>query len=95
MGMNPKTNKFEPLQPINEDQLAKQLEGLKLQNEANKFAKLIRPDGSLVPKHWSVFKIGDDYVIENYTFRCVYIGESNILFEPVSPVIKSPEGGES
>lgn len=49
--------------------------------------KLVRPDGSDVPKHWSIFSVGENYVINNYTFRCAYIGETSILFEPVGPLL--------
>lgn len=84
MGMNPNTNKFEKLNQIDEKEMAKKLGGFKEQME-NYHSGLLRPDGSPVPKTWSVFKMGELVVIKDYTFRVVYIGESNILFEPVSP----------
>ena len=49
---------------------------------------LIRPDGTPVPKHWSVFRVGENVVIKEYTFKVAYIGENNILFEPVGPATK-------
>ena len=49
--------------------------------------KLLRPDGSEVPKHWSTFKLDEHVVVKGYTFRVAYIGESNILLEPVGPVV--------
>jgi hypothetical protein len=49
---------------------------------------LLRPDGTPVPKHWSVFRVGENVVIKEYTFKVAYIGESNILFEPVGPATK-------
>lgn len=83
MGMNPETNKFEPLQP-GESKLEKAI--AKLGGKiADYHAGLLRPDGSPVPIHWSVFKIGELVTIKDYTFRVAYIGESNILFEPVKP----------
>lgn len=81
--MNPETNKFEPLsedvKKFNEA-MAK-LKGAKVNCHIN----LLRPDGSPVPIHWSVFKVGELVMIKDYTFRVAYIGESNILFEPVHP----------
>lgn len=65
MGMNPDTNKLEPL---------KELAG-----------ELLRPDGTKVPKHWCTLRIGELVTIKDYTFRVAYIGESNVLFEPVAP----------
>lgn len=50
--------------------------------------QLLRPDGTPVPKHWSTFQVGENVVIKDYTFKVAYIGESNILFEPVGPVTK-------
>ena len=86
MGMNPDTNKIEDLSFMDEikDQVAKEDMTAKL---AQLEGKLLRPDGTPVPKHWSVFKVGENYVIENYTFKCQYIGETSILFEPVGPVV--------
>jgi hypothetical protein len=57
-------------------------------DEAGASGVLLRPDGSSVPKHWSVFTVGEDVIIKDYTFRVAYIGETSILFEPVGlPVI--------
>ena len=47
---------------------------------------LLRLDGSPVPGHWSTFQVDENYVINNYTFKCKYIGETSILFEPVGPI---------
>lgn len=49
---------------------------------------LLRPDGTPVPKHWSIFRVGENVVIKDYTFKVAYIGEGNILFEPVGPATK-------
>ena len=48
---------------------------------------LLRPDGTPVPKHWTIFAIGEHVVIKNYTFRVAYYNETSILFEPVGPVV--------
>lgn len=91
--MNPETNKFERLQmeknSYSEDILKKDA----LKNALSKVQKvvqppnLLRPDGTSMPKHWSIFEIGKNYEINNYTFKCAYIGETSILFEPVGPII--------
>jgi len=92
--MNPETNKFEYL--INcttkEDliEYMKQHEKLVKQYETN-IGNLIRPDGSPVPKHWSVFQVGEKIVINNYTFEIAHIGEKHMLVEPVGPVLISEE----
>jgi hypothetical protein len=81
MGMNPETNMFEELhleglkdaeRDQREVQFKKQLEQVQQQIEGG----LLRPDGSPVPKHWSVFQVGEAVVIKDYTFRVAYIGES-------------------
>lgn len=87
MGMNPETNKLEPLQL---KELEAALDRAKKKQSAAELAELgqlLRPDGTPVPKHWSIFVVGETYVINGYTFRCAYIGETNILFEPVGPVV--------
>lgn len=86
--MNPDTNKFEMLQSAEEAQR----EGRALNREMRRAletasGKLFRPDGTEVPKHWSIFKVGERYVIEGYTFECKYIGETSILFEPAEMVL--------
>lgn len=75
--MNPLTNKFEMLNWI-EPKL-----------EFDTF-NLVRPNGEKVPKHWCVLKVGEEIVIKNYTFKIAYIGESNILLEPIGvPIINN------
>lgn len=85
--MNPGSNKFEPvsIDKTLKEQLKKSTEGLQEQ------VALLCPDGSPVPKHWSVFTVGELVVIKDYTFKVAYIGESAILFEPVRPTVISPE----
>jgi len=91
--MNPETNKFEHLterdldkSPKNRHERRKE-EALQRKLDKHTRSQLVRPDGSPVPEHWSVFKIGEEIAIKNYTFKVAYIGETAILFEPVGPVI--------
>lgn len=79
MGMNPETNKFEALSKP-DDKMAE-----KLAKMSGVLTDLVRPDGSPVPRTWSIFKLGELVVIKDYTFRVAYIGEASILFEPVKP----------
>lgn len=100
--MNPDTNKFEILREEEpkaspqtrrerraEEALQRKLDRVKYREDygGKGDTQLVRPDGSPVPKHWSVFKVGEEIVIKNYTFKVAYIGETAILFEPVGPVI--------
>ena len=55
--------------------------------EKGPFGDFIRPDGSPVPKDWSVFTVGEEITIKDYLFRVTNIGDSAILFEPVGPQI--------
>lgn len=83
MALNPETNKFEPLK-LGNSELEKAI--AKLEGRVEDYhVGLLRPDGTPVPIHWTIFKIGELVVIKDYTFRVAYIGESNILFEPVRP----------
>ncbi len=88
--MNPDTNKFEPLDKMPKEEFLKKVFGDGA-FEPDTTKMLLRPDGTEVPKHWSVFVIGTNYVINNYTFKCVYIGETSILFEPVKPMVIGAE----
>ncbi len=85
--MNPETNKFEKLE-LDDNYLKDKIESLGEQFEK----KLIRPDGTPVPDTWMVFLVGELVEIKNYTFRVAYIGESNILFEPIKPEDALKEG---
>jgi len=93
MGMNPDTNVLERLQLG--AALEKQLEANDKKAMAQDIAQLVRPNGEPVPKHWTVFRVGEHYVINGYTFRCAYFNETTLLFEPVGPVIlgETEEGG--
>lgn len=75
--MNPETNKFEILDRIVEE------DNKRIEKE---FGMLLRTNGKPIPKHWSIFKVNENYIINNYTFKCKYIGETSILFEPVGIV---------
>ncbi len=92
--MNPDKNKFEALfteemlESLREERRTDSLQELRDQiAELNNDPVLLRPDGTKVPKHWSVFQVGENVVIKNYTFKVAYIGETAILFEPVGPVV--------
>jgi hypothetical protein len=88
MAINPDTNKIERLkaagQRIADKMLSANAEKIV---ELASSGLLVRPDGSPVPKHWTIFRHGEEVVIKNYTFKVAYIGETAILFEPVSPVV--------
>lgn len=80
--MNPDTNKFEKLfgtEKESAETFAAEME--------KRFAGLLRPDGSPVPEHWSVFTVGEVVTLKNYTFKIAYIGESALLLEPHGPVL--------
>lgn len=80
MALNDGTGKIESLSigdGFNYESAMKKLE--------DGYAGLLRPDGSRVPSHWAVFSVGELVVIKDKTFRCAYIGETAILFEPVLP----------
>lgn len=74
--MNPDTDKFEKSMNLSG--------AINLSEAIDIWPVLFRPDGSLVPKHCSMFQIGETVVIKNYTFKVAYVGENAILFEPVS-----------
>jgi len=93
--MNPETNRFEELTAL--EQTVRQQENRELRNKLEALtadtlkskleAKLFRPDGTPVPEHWTVFRVGEILTIKNYNFKVAYIGETSILFEPVGPVL--------
>jgi hypothetical protein len=86
MGQNPETNRFEPLSEATKEETAKFEK--QLGDLSQKFnTTLLWPDGSPVPKHWTIFRVGELVVIKDYTYRVAYIGENNILFECVKPTV--------
>ena len=86
--MNPDTNEFEEVKEYTEKELEllRKIDELQGKKSFEHFGVLYRPNDQEVPKHWSIFSIGENYVINNYTFKCAYIGETSILFEPVGIV---------
>lgn len=82
--MNPETNRFEFLSDEEKERLTDTIKQSEKLYEYH--SGLVRPNGKPVPKHWSIFTVDETYVINNYTFRCKYIGETSILFEPVGPL---------
>ena len=90
--MNPETNRFETLTTEEIKRELKELIEEKL-DDGPLETRLVRPDGTPVPKHWTVFAVDELVVIKNYTFEVKYIGETAILFEPVGPmVVEKGEG---
>jgi hypothetical protein len=93
MAMNPDTNRFEPaflkeMLKAEEDGLLVEREDVARQKQEMLDAiesRLVRADGSPVPRSWTVFKLDEHVVIKDYTFKVAYIGETAILFEPVGP----------
>jgi hypothetical protein len=81
--MNPDTNKFEQLFKEATESPTPLERSLKEATES----LVIRSNGKPVPKHWTIFQVDENYIINNYTFRCKYIGETSILFEPVGQII--------
>jgi hypothetical protein len=69
--MNPSTNEFELMKLI----------------EREGVPRLIRPNGDLVPQHWSIFADDELVVIKGYTFKVAHIGKDYIVFEPVGPLV--------
>lgn len=82
--MNPETGRLEALRSataIGEE--SKELAALEA--KLSGMAGLLRPDGSPVPKHWSVFTVDELVEIKGATFKIVYLGETNVLLETVKP----------
>ena len=82
--MNPDTNKFEFL---HHKMLDKFFEKERVFAAKSIGPDLVRPNGEPVPKHWSVFRVDEEVVVKDYTFKVAHIGESHLLLEPVGPVI--------
>lgn len=84
--MNPNTNRLEPLTEEQREQADKLKKALAYADQT-RTDRLLRHDGTPVPEHWSIFKVGDHVVVNNYTFEVAHIGESHLLLEPVGPVV--------
>ena len=78
--MNPLTNRFEQLYATNLDMTQGPDEF-----DREFYQGLVRPDGSPVPKAWTVLSIDEMVEIKGYTFKVAHIGEGHLLLEPVSP----------
>ncbi len=39
---------------------------------------LMLPDGNIVPKHWAIFKAGEEIVIRGYVFEIARIGRKDM-----------------
>lgn len=102
--MNPDTNRFEKLReqeqrPQNrkERRAAAAVARSELMKEMKQrqddYFTLLRPDGTPVPEHWSVFQVDEHVVVKNYTFKVAYMNEGTLVLEPVGPVIvgETPE----
>ncbi len=72
--MNPDTNELERLRrsPILKD---------------GGVPVLVRKDGSVVPRHWAIFAVGEEIVVKGYTFRVAYLNEGAIMLEPIGPAV--------
>ena len=89
--LNPDTNRFEPLHGEEARELTEALtpreKRLGRALAAATAPRLLRPDGTPVPAHWSVYHVGEQVRVKSYTFRVAYIGESTLLLEPVGPAL--------
>jgi hypothetical protein len=98
MGMNPDTNRMEQLHQETRTELEKFTAKLADADRAAQLQELkrtlLRPDGTPVPQHWSTFRLGEHVVVNGYTFKIAYVGETSILLEPVSPALVSTSGAE-
>jgi len=85
--MNPDTNRLEELQFRKTLDEAWKLE----QKRILEPPRLLRPNGEPVPEHWSIFKVDEIVVVNNYQFKIAHIGEKHLLLEPHGPVLINPE----
>jgi len=96
--MNPETNRFESLSEEDDEILESLVQKDQHQihedgtTEKSTTSILLRPDGTPVPAHWSVYQVGETVVVKNYCFKVVYIGESTLLLEPMGPVLVGKGG---
>lgn len=98
--MNPATNRFEPLtEPVTEEVVVTyNLTQEQRRRQRQRVKKLdpvllnvlLRPNGKPVPD-WSIFRVGEDVVVKDYVFRIAYIGETNIVLEPVGSSTRDKE----
>lgn len=83
--MNQENNRIEPINNTKEEEFKAKLAhlGLKAEDFHN---NLLKPDGTPIPKHITIFKEGELIVCKNYTFRVAYMNETTLVLEPVSPL---------
>lgn len=83
---NEETNRIDLLSPDDTDAMA-ELQVRREALETEMRTHLVRPDGSPVPAHATLFTNDELVVIKDYTYRVAYINESSITFEPVGVVM--------
>lgn len=66
------------------------MEDVKRKMEQALQSHIVRPDGSPVPRHWTVLTVGELVEVKGATLRVAHVGESHVLLEPV----KATVGGE-
>jgi len=91
MGLNPDTQRFESLDPVESEEKKKLLEELR-DGLQTFLTDLVRPDGSPVPETWLVVALGELIEIKGHTFEVAYIGEGCLMLEPKA--IELPGPGE-
>jgi hypothetical protein len=103
--VNPTTNRFEPVTPAavvateketplphnQTKEMQRRLRQKAKQLDPALLGALFRPNGEQVPKDWSIYTVGEDVEVKGYMFRVAYIGETNLLLEPVGPVDNDEE----
>jgi hypothetical protein len=81
--MNPDTNKLEILREVGL--------GEKIGSALDCVPGLVRPDGSPVPKTWSIFTEGEEIIVKDYRFTVVYFNAETIVLEPAGPILLKGE----
>lgn len=97
--MNPNTGQFEKLSEAITEAYGKEAEAQLGHHDrkrerrlAKSIANLVRPDGSPMPKHWTVYTVGELVAVKDWTFRVAHVGEGHLLLEPVTPEEHKLEG---
>ena len=81
--MNPETNQFEEVQPKPKYADASRELLASLEQE------FVRQDGSVVPKEYPVFKVGEELTFKGYRFKVKRIGKDELVFAPVGVMPKT------
>jgi hypothetical protein len=82
--MDPNSNRFKEI--YNQDDTKdceNQLSSIHKEIDKLNRSQLVTKDGDPIPDHWIIFQVDKVYEINGYSFKCKYIGETSILFEPV------------